>query len=515
MRIQAGYPTRSGMSQLQRKMKFFAVGTGLLALLLVVFDSVCSADCGYKSTFLAATVGLAVLTGLPAWIAFQLITRDPVALWTPAVAYLLGTMLFFGFGNASTLFSDPSTRSYLLAGNYGLDATGLIRTQIMTATGITVAVVSMVLCMRLRFGAPTSARTAAGTRRQLSLPATATFFIALGLLLKYGLVLPARYGTISFTVPGALVSMVHLADLGLAAAMYLAVRGSRLWLLVFVLVWVPHLAFSLLEFSKKTMMLAILLPALGAFLAHQRWTRLVPWVAFAALTFSFLQDVNTTARLSFLQERGTFRAADFSDRASMLSRVLAGEVTLAEVSSAARDEAQVAWLRLNYAGAQLRAMELYDNGRPGEWTLTSAALVPRFLWGDKDATNLRGRTFNQIVTGNPDAATRVGITVYADGYWTMGWPGVILFSAIMGGILGVLTRLTYRYVSSRQLIYFPVVFLGIQSGALGVMGFLQSSFVASIPIIVGYLLLIYLTEMIVGSLKRPTTRYSHKLGAYS
>lgn len=487
-------------------MTLFAFWIASLTLFLAFFDGMCGMNCGSESPFYVATFALVVLTVLPAWVAFHLVKRDPLTIWTPAVAFLLGTTIFFGLGSASTLFADAATRSFLVAGNWGLSAGGLIRTQILTGTGIAVTALSMGLFMRLRYGSSGSDHPAVGARRQVPTPVIATFFIAVGLPLKYAIVLPAQFGMIDVNLSGAVINLVHLLDLGLATAMYLAVRGRRFWLLIFVLVWVPHLALSLLEFSKKTITVAILLPALGAFLAHRRWTKLLPWAAFAALSFIFLQDVNTIARYTLLKERGTYGAVGFSDRVAMMDRILSGEITLSEASGDARADAQGAWLRLNYSGPQLRAMELYDRGHPGEWTLTPAFLVPRFLWPEKPIVNGRGQTFTQIVTGNPDATSRTGITVYADGYWTMGWSGVILFCAFMGAILGIFNRLTYQYVSRRSLIYLPVILLAIQAGGYGPMGFLQSSIVGPLAISVSYLLLISLLRRIWFSLEDPVRR---------
>lgn len=487
-----------GLKRIRRTLFYYACGTGLVALFLFVASGLCSVECNGTTAFAIATIALLMLSGLSAWVVLRLLQHDPQTLWTPAAIFPLGTFLFFGVGSASTLFADPKTISYFRAGTYGVDAAGLMQTQLLTATGITVALVFMIASMRLRFGGSTAQQAASGTRRQISLPTTAALFIVFGILLKYGLILPSHFGIINVDIPGSLVNLSNLLDIGLAVAMYLAVRGSRLWLAVFLLIWPLHLGISLLELSKRVTMLVILLPAAGAFLAHQNWKRLIPWIAFAVLVYSPLQDVNTTARLSLLQSTGNIREANFNVRGDMLQRVLTGELDLADVSHAARAEAQVAWLRLNYSGPQLSAMELYDSGHPGEWTLSwFTPFIPRFLWADKPVVNGLGRTFNRIVTGNFDATTRVGITVYADGYWMMGWPGLALFSAVMGAILGLMTRISYRYVVERQLVYLPVVFIAMRMAALGPMGFLQSSFIAALPIALGFIGLIYLLQKLL------------------
>jgi hypothetical protein len=488
----------SGMLEIRRELKRYAAGMGALMLALFLADGLCGTPCGTTSAWWISSFCLVALAFLSGRTVIAMLRRDVNTLWTPAMLYPLGTLLYFGFGSMSTLFSTEMTQRFLLAGNYGLDAAGLMRTMLLTTMGVTICVICMLLAMRVSFGKSGGGGRSAG----LSLPTTAVFFVVAGAGLRYGLVLPNDYGLINVSVPGALKSLTGLVDLGLAVMMYMAARGSKFWLLIFLLIWPVHLGLSVLDFSKRTAMFAILLPAAGAFLGHQSWKRLLPWIVFAGLTYATVQDINTTARLTILQRTGTIGQAGFGERLNLFDQIISGEVNLSQVTSTARASAQVWWLRLNYSGAQLRAMELYDNGRPGEWTLSLAAtVIPRFLWPEKPVATAQGRIFNRIVSGYQEATTRVAMSVYADGYWLMGWPGAALFSAIMGLILGLVTRITYRFVVERQLVYLPVVFMGMNMATLGPMGFLQKSFVGALPILLGYLLIIYLVQRMLGSSK--------------
>ena len=303
--------------------------------------------------------------------------------------------------------------------------------------------------------------------------------------------MPAQWGLTNITVPGTLKNLTGIIDLGLAVMTYMAARGRKVWLLVFLMIWPLHLGLSLLELSKRVTMFAILIPALGAYMGHRSWKRVLPWIAFSAVAFATLQETNTDARHKILYNTGTISQASFSERVDILRSGLFADSDTSPLTSAKTDTVQIWWLRLNYSGPQLQAMELYDSGRPGEWSLSfMATMIPRFMWPGKPESTARGRIFNQVVSGNTEATTRVAISVYADGYWIMGWPGAILFSAIMGTVLGVVTRINYWLVVSRQLIYLPVVFLGMRMAALGPMGYLEKSFVAALPIYFGYLLVI-------------------------
>lgn len=479
----------AGLRNIRRELMRYAFGMTGLALMLLLIGN--CASCSESTTRWLATGALGVLSALSIWTISRLLRRDPSTIWSPALVYPLSTLLYFGFGSSSALFADEATRYLLMSGNYAIDATGLLQTTLLTSVGVAICLYSMVFATRFRLA------SASGQAR-IPLPATAIAFVVSGALLKYGLVLPEQFGLINVSVPGTLKSMTGILDLGFATMAYMAARGQKMWLLVFLLLWPIHFGLSLLEFSKRVMMLAILLPAAGTYLAHGKWHRLIPWILFAAVTFYTTQDVNTTARLALLSATGTKTEANYSERLSLFRGATSGELDLAELSSDARAEANVAWLRLNYSGAQLRAMELYDNGQRGEWTLSIAAtLIPRFLWPDKPEATAQGRIFNRLVSGHDEASTRVGVSIYADGYWTMGWSGVILFSAIMGMILGVVIRINYSFVMRRELIFFPVVFLGLIMSGLGPMGYLQKSFVAAMPIYIGYLIIFSFAARIV------------------
>ncbi|MEQ8690741.1 MAG: hypothetical protein RIC89_07880, partial [Pseudomonadales bacterium] len=226
----------------------------------------------------------------------------------------------------------------------------------------------------------------------------------------------------------------------------------------------------------------------------------------AVLAYSFTQNINTAARKVILQDTGTINQADIGTRLSIMNRVISGDLRVEDVTSDPRALAQVWWLRLNYAGPQLQAMQFYDQGTKGEWTLSLARVfVPRLLWLEKPPAPREGLIFNRMVTGNEQAHTRVGITVYADGYWKYGWSGVVLFSSIMGLILGAITRVNYRSVAERRLIALPVVFLGMVMAALGPANFLQKAIVGPLGILLAYMLVVFLIEQALSFLQRVTS----------
>ena len=484
---------QAGVMRLRARLGRYTLAVVGLALVYVFAVPLCPAGaCSRATAELISTLCLGAFIVITLLHVLGAVRADASSLLTPPVVFPMGAALYFGFGSLSTIHADPATLSFMSFGNYGLTPWELLITSRLTFVGMAVALGVMLLVMSLRIGRETPRETV-----QMGLGRTAAFFLIGGALLKYGLVLPQEYGFISFTVPGTLKTLTGLTDLGFAVAAYLAVRGNRRWWLIFWVFWPINLGLSTLEFSKRVIVFAILLPAAGAFLGHRNWKRVIPWVLFAGLAYASLQDVNTAGRLTILDRTGSISDAGLAERFRILSDVVSGQIDISQTASTARAAAQVWWLRLNYSGPQIRAIDLYDQGSPGDPSLSFlSVLVPRFLWPDKPLADSQGREFNRLVSGRFDATTRVGMSVYADGYWQKGWPGLVLFAAIMGAAMGLVTLITYPALAARQMIYLPIIFLGARMAALGPMGYLQKSFIGALPIFLGYLLLIWIFQQI-------------------
>ena len=110
-------------------------------------------------------------------------------------------------------------------------------------------VLTAVIAMRITLG-PAETRQGAEPERGPSVHHVAIGFLAAGLVLKYGVILPAEFSTSGRIVPGAIRNLSMLTDLGFALAAYQAAKGRRIWALVFWLLWPPYLALSALEFSR-------------------------------------------------------------------------------------------------------------------------------------------------------------------------------------------------------------------------------------------------------------------------
>ncbi|MEQ8693663.1 MAG: hypothetical protein RIC89_22860, partial [Pseudomonadales bacterium] len=252
---------------MRRALLIYWASMGALSLYVFVGQLLCGVDCQRGPATLIGFSALMALLTLSLVTAINLVRKDPNTVWTPAAVYPLGTGLFMGFGPLSIFLSTEATQAYLLAGTYPVDASGLLRPLLLTLVGVTVCSLSMWSVMHLRLGSGSSG-PAMARRNRLSLPVTAIFFLICGAVLKYGFVMPETYGLSSIEIPGTLKSLTSLVDLAFAVMAYLAARGKRTWLLIFLLLWPVHLGLTILEFSKRMLLLTILLPAAGVYLAH-------------------------------------------------------------------------------------------------------------------------------------------------------------------------------------------------------------------------------------------------------
>ncbi len=414
----------------------------------------------------------------------RMVSRDPATIFLPPAIYLASSGLFYGFGPMSGYFSSEDTLRFFATSPYWVSPEQILRANLLSVAGIFTTLAAMIWVLSWRPSLSSYVR-----KPSLPLSQVAVVFLVLGFVVKYLIVSPVRFGFSNAIIPGALNNLVHLMDLGLATAAYLAAQGRRVWGLVLWFLLPPHLLITLLEFSKKSAMLALLLPAIGAYFSHQNLPRLATWAVVSALLFGLLQGINATSRINILKaseigvvsldQRITILSESFSNRDSGVSVRTDGS------------NVQGWWLRLNYSGAQVRAMEFYDRGQSGEFTQSLFIyFVPRLLWRNKPTMASPGADFHYRVTGSP-TGTKVGASIYGDGYWKYGWAGLIGFSAFLGLILGLITRHTHAIVRRRDLIYLPAVFLGTMMASFSPNKFLQNGVISAIPVYLAYVLIIF------------------------
>ncbi|MER8548324.1 hypothetical protein NKH41_21750 [Mesorhizobium sp. M1169] len=469
---------------IKRSVSMGAVLSGSILIYFLLVSQLCRNGCtDYTLTALLLPGHLAVIAGF-ALIVWRVVRYNPDLMFSPAIGFMVCCAVFFGFGNLSTILSDDSTQYFMALGLYHPGEAGQLRADVLTFFGATVLLTALNFGFSLRYGEFPKGRAASALpARVISLT-----FVLGGLALKYGVLIPARWGYVQWVVPGMLSNLAQVPDLGFFLMAFMAARGDRTMRWMFPFLWVPYLGLCLLEFSKTTVMFAVLMPALGTFLGKRSFKSLAIWLVFAGVLFSATQNVNLSSR------KAVYSYSGIEDQAPLEQRV---RIFFQSISEAGHDQAtlvdlmslpdQLWWVRLNYAGPQIRAMELYDAGMGTDWLVSPLAyLIPRVLWPDKPELVSPGQIFNRTVSRNDDTIGRVAITIFGEGYWLMGWAGVALISACTGLILGVLTRQSYFYMESKNFIYLPLVLVAYKMAVMDVLGFFQTNILGSLSIYIGF-----------------------------
>jgi hypothetical protein len=425
-----------------------------------------------------------------AWLISRFARIDPILLLTPAAGFLFCCAIFFGFGGLATIMVDDLTRSLMSNDAYMLDEAEQLRANVAIFAGSTLVYLSMNVGRFVR-------KNSNGLNAHITLRRLSLLTVIFGLLLKFGVLLPVAWGYLDWVVPGVLGTLAQLPDVGFLLMAIAIARGDRKITFWFAWLWIPHLAICLVEFSKTSTVFALLMPALGALIGGIAIRRILPLFVFAGIVFMIAQNVNTRARNYVEVYSGVENQAPITVRVGALGEAISNFIVEGSGGYEAVDEAppQQWWVRLNYSGPLIRAMEAYDLGQSGTWNVAPLHyVIPRILWPSKPALENAGLAFNRQITRNDTTSGRVAITIFGEGYWIAGWSGLTCFSILVGLIIGMIMRYSLGWLEMRNYIYFPVSLIAFNIGLVGVLDFFQTSFLGSTSIFIALSVLTRFTE---------------------
>lgn len=451
---------------------------------------------GVQDAFsMANTVGPIIVILSTGLSAFFVAKRYPIALWTPYEWFYIQSALFFGLGPLVYIFGNASTISYLSHSMLWVNEYELMRTNLLNAVGILTVLISFYFTSRLKLVRKVVFTIFKNYQSKFNINILAIIFLSLGFLLRYTVFLPYQFGLVSFELPGFIVNMHHMILIGIMLAAYLSAKGNKVWRIVFWLFFTFQLATSLLEFTKSSLMLSIMFPVLGAYFANHRISRLILWATLMLIVFYLVQPLVNYGRNQIFQDTETITQASLGQRLNILNDYLTNWDK--SPSAVWETEVQLAWTRLAYSGPQAFAMQQYDRGQPGN-TLKNIWIVfiPRFLWPEKPGIG-PGQDFYELVTGN--YGTFLGLSVYGNGYWEFGWPGVIALSFFMGFIFTFLSEFSLKWMKNLAFIYMPCVFLGIQMAILGPTKFFINGILGGLVMYIAYMLLVRVITLLKSS----------------
>ena len=421
---------------------------------------------------------------------FRTLRKQALLFWTPYGLFLAHSVLFYGVGPLFFHFGSPESVEQFQSGYLQLSEFELLRTNNLNVVGTIFVLLGIYAATKFKGIGGSLKKLARNKILSVKPEVVAGSFLVFGLSLKYFVVLPAAFGVIDVVVPGILTSL-PLAELGLFVASFLAAKRKGIWLLLLWTFLPINMFIAVLTFSKKSVVLTLLFPALGAFLYHRKILRLCTWVVVIGLIFYVLQPIVHAGRYQIAENTGTIY------RASLPERFVILDSTLQEGASESVGT-NSSFQRLSYSGPQAFAMRLYDSGRPGD-TLRSAwvVFVPRAIWPNKPVGIGPGQMFYNLASGG--TGTHLGLTVYGDAYWNFGWAGVACLSSLMGLTFGIMSRLSIRWLAAGAFAYLPAIGLSMQMAMSGPTKFFINGVLGVIPIYIFYLLA---TGMIIRFLKR-------------
>lgn len=419
--------------------------------------------------------------------AYSMVRRYPMTIWTPIVLYFFSSALFFGFGPLVYIFGNQETQYYLNNNTFtSLTPTELLRTNLLNAVGILSASFTMYVLSGVKPFRGSFVKF--GNLKQspnLSLTTVAIFFLITGTALRFFFILPYEFGLTTFVLPGVIQNLGHLLDLGLTIVAYLACKQQGPWTIILLTILPIHALSILLEFSKTSLIIALLLPSLGAYLANSKFRQLAIRILVIMFLYYLSQPFVHYGRDVIQADTGYINQATIQRRYQITKDFFAQGNTFTALE---KDSEQSGWTRLAYSGPQSIVMKEYDSGRPGS-TLKNIwiVFVPRIVWPNKPVGIGPGKEFYKLVRGH-EREVLVGVSVYGDAYWQGGWLGLIILSSLMGVIFLFMAKLSLNWLFQRELIFFPAIFIAVRMSLEGTTGFFINKIFGALPIYFGYII---------------------------
>lgn len=418
---------------------------------------------------------------------YRLVSRNPLLMWTPIPWFLAACGAYFGFGPLLYTFANGETVAH--ANNlWTVNSLDLLRTNLLNVVGIMVIAASF-LTLYKRIGLSRVRRIPQiADRRTITIVTIG--FLTVGVIVKYRFALPYEFGTTNQVLSGSVYSLAQLTTLCLAMLGYLATRRRGVWILILAIVLLCEASVDLLRFSKSALMLTLIMPLLGCFLAKPRIKVLATGALGIACLYILSTPIVSWGRLEVAESTGVFYRATLQQRLDVVQKGLATGSIGGERNEST---AQGWWSRLSYANAQAFAMHQYDEDRPGaSLGMALYTFVPRILWPDKPSITGAGEDFTELIHGHRGSSTGIGI--FGEAYWNGGWLLLVGMCVCVGILFVILTRVALFYMGRLEVIYLPCIFLGMEMG-FRVDGWIVGDYVGASVIYAAYFLLIYMLRI--------------------
>jgi len=463
--------------------------SGVLALLICLYLLAWAV----KTYWLVQTVNLAgpvMLGAATVFTAYQLLRRNSLVVWTPFFWFLGAVVLFYVLGPLVYVLGSSAVVHYV-ASSLPILVTDedLLKTNLLNCVGI------FSVAIGVRFGAwllPVVRKHQYLSGEELfRMKSLAVLLLISGGVIQFGLTLPWEFGVYDFVLPGVIYNLSKLFLFGLMTLSYLVAAGVRRWRMLLYGFWAVQLLIALIHFSKTEVMITILLPVLGAYMANRNLKRLVLWFLVMAVVYVVIAKFIHYGRHEVMDLSGTLNQATVSERLQITGRALVERSLEQKLFQDDVSSLETGWARLSYANVQTFVMDQYDRGWSGNTLeMVLYVFIPRFIWPDKPIMSDIGVDFYEIVTGRRLETTHLGLGIFGEGYWNFGWVGVVLLGLNTGIVFWFMGVFSMGWMAARQLEYMPSIFLGINMGLLGPTQFFANAIVGGVGYFVVYALIV-------------------------
>lgn len=369
-----------------------------------------------------------------------------VVLTDHRIVFTLSFSLYFLMGASLLSLGSPELVEKTFNA-YEVDANYALRIDAVNAAGFAIALlVSSMMKPRLL---PRMADAIVPAFGRINLTKfTLLFFIA-------GAIITIYVAINDFSGEGQIISgvwrqMSKLLILGiLLMAMYRGKREKLFWFGALVAAILSS-TIGLLGFSRQELLLPIMAFLAGWSIRVNSLTVLLAAPLAALLLTSAVGGAVQYSRIGLYDvEKRTL--------SSRLDLIVAGLEAKKELD--ARSEYSV-WNRLSYMHQQAAGMQLYDAGYGGDdITKILWVFVPRFIAPGKPIISQAGPDLYYKISGREGSAEAMG--VFMDGYYNLGWAGLILWPVICGWIISQTSAIARRIVHRKINLLLPFTFMGL------------------------------------------------------
>lgn len=392
------------------------------------------------------------------YLVVRSLRRDPAGiLYETGLFLAVSCGVYYAFGPMLFVIGPAEASEYAQSW-YRVDASESIWLTGLNFVGLGLAGIAYVVA---RF--PSLARisdTAARGWGKVSPERVFVAFLLIGFTAKYLFVLPYEL-RLTDSVPSDLVrQLARLLVIALIIGWTYKDAGPWWMRGLGNILLVGEVLTGVLMFSKTEVLLAIMAVALGHYFAHRSLRKLLIAGLAGLLIYALVEPIATFGRNELGARGGGVPVpADLSERFGITQAYFTG----GETHLRQREISGSWWSRLNYLPSQQSAVRFYDQGRGSDdlerlvWIF-----VPRLLFPGKPEMTGAGVDLTEKVTGGRHSSTGVG--VFVDGYYMLGWFGVVLASFTYGLALRAYSAIARAIVRGRAVVMYPLVLMGVYAG---------------------------------------------------